>query len=454
MFASERDIAPTLGQVLAALSRALDLTEGLAPGHAARTARIALRLARELQLSKAECESLYYAALLKDSGCSSNSARIYPVFGADDVMTKRDVKFVDWSSKGASMNFAIKHVAPGGSVGAKLRKLAGMMGPPSKVMDEVTKARCTRGAMVARSLGMSEDTAMAIQALDEHWDGKGAPAHLAGRNIPLAARILCLSQTLEVFATAYGMYAGFDVAQERSGRWFDPELVQAALSFENDTAFWRDHSRHVYGEPIVTVEPESADTQDARTIDQVCETFATIVDAKSSFTGEHSARVAEYAVALGRYFGYREWQINDLRRAGLLHDLGKLGVPNSVLDKPGRLDEEEFALVKKHPQHSYDILSQIRGFERIAEVAAAHHERLDGRGYWKGLGAESLDLDMRILAVADVFDALRAARPYRGALPLDEVFAIMERESESALDPACVRGLQETYGSMPVPLAA
>ena len=451
MFAPEKDVAPTLGQVLAALSRALDLTEGLAPGHAVRTARIALRLARELKLSAGECESLYYAALLKDSGCSSNSARIYNVFGADDVLTKRDVKFVDWSSKGASMSFALKHVAPRGGLGAKLRKLAGMMGSPTQVMDEVTNARCTRGAMVVRSLGLPEDAAMAIQALDEHWDGKGSPAHLAGRNIPLLARILCLSQTLEVFATAYGMYSGFDVAQERSGRWFDPEMVQASLTFENDTAFWRDHSRHVHGDSIVTLEPASAEAQNPRSIDQVCEAFAAIVDAKSSFTGEHSVRVAEYAVALGTYFGYREWQLDDLRRAGLLHDLGKLGVPNTVLDKPGRLDDEEFAIVRKHPKNSYEILTQIPGFGRIADIAAAHHERLDGRGYWRGLGAEDLDLDMRILGVADVFDALRASRPYRRALPLDEVFAILEREAESALDPACVRGLRETYDvSMPI----
>lgn len=141
-------------------------------------------------------------------------------------------------------------------------------------------------------------------------------------------------------------------------------------------------------------------------------------------------------------YGFDQERLRTLRHAALLHDIGKLGIPNSILEKPGKLDDDEFARIKLHPQFSYEILRPIRAFERVAEIAAAHHERLDGRGYWRGLSADQLDLDMRILAVADVFDALSAERPYRGAMPMPEVFAILERESSTGLDPECVAMLK------------
>ena len=132
-------------------------------------------------------------------------------------------------------------------------------------------------------------------------------------------------------------------------------------------------------------------------------------------------------------------------RAGLLHDIGKLGVPTAVLEKPGKLTEEEFGRVRAHPTNTGRILGMIQGFDRVTEIAAAHHERLDGRGYHRGIGAEGLDLDMRILAVADVFDALSAARPYRGALEMSEVFAIMERDAGQALDADLIGLMKDRY---------
>jgi putative nucleotidyltransferase with HDIG domain len=167
-----------------------------------------------------------------------------------------------------------------------------------------------------------------------------------------------------------------------------------------------------------------------------------IVDAKSSFTAAHSSRVTEVAVELGMLFGFDQDRLRTLRRAALLHDIGKLGVPNSILEKPGRLDGDEYLRVQQHPRHSFEILKPIRAFHRVADIASAHHERLDGKGYWRGLTASELDLDMRILAVADVFDALSAERPYREALPLPEVFAIMDREAGTGLDASCVDALR------------
>ncbi|MCO5298097.1 MAG: HD domain-containing protein [Fimbriimonadaceae bacterium] len=446
--------SPTLGCVLTHLSRALDLGEGVPAGHAFRTARIAQRLAVELGLSEGERWSLYWAALLKDSGGSASAAPIAEAFRCDDVASKGAIKFVDWSQASHTTRFAVTQMGPQRSWLARLRYFAGMTVSPSRVLEEAIRVRSARGAGIVRTLGLGEDVARAILSLDEHWDGQGGPEGLSERAIPVLARVLCLSQTLEVFTTAEGGHVGYDVAQERAGRWFDPDMVRAALAFETDTEFWRDHARHAQGEPVELETPPLAESRESGAIDRLSEAFAGIVDAKSAFTGEHSARVARYAGAIAAYFELSEVQCGRLRRAALLHDLGNLAVPNTVLDKAGGLTPEEFQIVKTHARRSYEILHGIEGFARVAEIAAAHHERLDGRGYWRGLDADQLDLEMRILAVAEQFDALSAQRPYRAALPLDEVLRLLKREADVGIDADCVEAVHAIFGNRRQALAA
>jgi HD-GYP domain-containing protein (c-di-GMP phosphodiesterase class II) len=432
----------TKAEILIALSHALDLVEGQPKGHAARTCLIASKIAETMKLSEEDRNSLYNAALLKDAGCSNNSARIHKIFGGDEFLSKQRVKYIDWANPVESVKFAFANTERGAGLSQKLKRMISNIGPPGKVMDEVTLARCTRGAAIAKQLGFDENVAKAIESLDEHWDGKGSARHLVGDEIPLLAQILCLSQTVEVFFTTFGVQAALEMAQNRKGKWFSHEIVQVFKSISTDTEFWQNVSEHAESAANeIPLEASSSTATDAD-IDQICEAFAMIVDAKSSFTAEHSERVTEYAVMLGQSFELDPERMRVLKRASLLHDIGKLGVSNSILEKPGKLDEEEFAQIRQHPRYSYQILKPIRVFQREAEIASAHHERLDGRGYWRGLSAEQLDLEMRIVAVSDVCDALRAKRPYRDALPLKEVFNILEKEAGTALDPECVSNLK------------
>lgn len=178
-------------------------------------------------------------------------------------------------------------------------------------------------------------------------------------------------------------------------------------------------------------------------IDTVCDAFSQIVDAKSHYTAEHSLRVCSYALEIAEAMDFSPERMTTMRRAALLHDLGKLAVPNTILDKAGALSQEEWKRVRQHPYHTAQVLGRIVGFERIAAIAGAHHERLDGQGYPQGLDGSDLDQEMRILAVADVFDALSSARPYREALPLTQVFAIMEKDAGQALDRDSIEVLKE-----------
>jgi putative nucleotidyltransferase with HDIG domain len=290
---------------------------------------------------------------------------------------------------------------------------------------------------------LSETTAAAIRSLDEHWDGSGYPYGLAGDAIPLFGRILCLAQTAEVFFGVGGSRAALDVAAERRGTWFDPALVDALRSTRRDRAFWASLAGIEPHRVIGGFEPEDrVQRADEERLDRVAEAFALIVDAKSPYTSRHSEGVARIAVGAADVLGYGPDGLRDLRRAALLHDIGKLGVSNLILDKPGKLDADEWVQMRRHPALTVKILERVSAFRDLAATAGAHHERLDGGGYHLGLTADQLNRDARILAVADVFEALTAERPYRAALPLDQVWAIMLRDAGHALCPEALGALE------------
>jgi HD-GYP domain-containing protein (c-di-GMP phosphodiesterase class II) len=139
--------------------------------------------------------------------------------------------------------------------------------------------------------------------------------------------------------------------------------------------------------------------------------------------------VAGYAASLADKLGLSAAEATDVRRAGLLHDLGKLGVPNAILDKPAALTAAEYEEIKRHPELTLRILAPVVQLEAVAEMAACHHERLDGRGYFRGLAAPSLALGARIVAVADVYEALTSDRPYRASMPQEQAIAILDEET-------------------------
>ena len=238
MGAGPRPREVPLSDVIGALSYALDLTEGEPPGHAVRTCMIGMRLAQELGLGEAERTDLFYALLLKDAGCSANSARMAALFAVDDRHAKRSSKRVDWARSYTAFLWTLRTVAPGGSL--RSRAVAADVDPPGDRDHPLADARPLR-PRERRSRGCSGSapgTAAAIRGLDEHWDGHGQPEGQRGDEIPLGGRILCLAQTVEIFHAARGLDAALRVAARRSGGWFDPRLVAALKRTRADIAFW------------------------------------------------------------------------------------------------------------------------------------------------------------------------------------------------------------------------
>ncbi len=432
-------------QILSSLSYALDLTSGYTLGHAQRTCLIGMKIADQLKLSETQKTDLYFALLLKDSGCSSNAARMYEIFGGDDIASKKLSRVTDWDNLAEVVKYVAAVSLPKHSLLAKAQRVLKVAANGKGNTDELSHTRCNRGAQIAMSLGMGVESAACIGALEERWDGAGSPNHLEGNQIPLLSRIASVSQNLEVFSKTFDLDFAYEVINKRSKRWFDPEIVAAANRFQTETEFWHNVNTSP-AESLMAIDCQAAvHTATDDRIDSVCNAFAEIVDAKSPFTGAHSFRVCQYSLEIAADLGFEGQRLITLRRASLLHDIGKLGVSNAILDKPGKLDSDEWKAIKKHPYYSSEILGQIDGFQRLAEIAGAHHERLDGKGYFRGLTSEQLDLDMRIVAVADVFDALTAKRPYRDAMPLGKVFDILQKDAGVALDSSCIDALRLRY---------
>ena len=317
----------------------------------------------------------------------------------------------------------------------------------------LVELRCERGAAVVRAIGLGEVAARAILDADEHWDGGGFPAGIAGDEISLAGRVLCLAQTTEVFWQRGGPAAVCDIARQRRGTWFDPVLVDALVALEHDESFWRSLETPAASalEP-----PDRVLVADDERLDRVAEAFASVVDAKSPYTARHSAGVAEIAFALATMLAFGSDACATVRRAALLHDIGKLGVSNRILDKPGPLTGPEWAVMRCHPRWSLEILTRVRAFHELARIAGVHHERLDGSGYFAGLTARELDRPSRIVAVADVAEALSADRPYRRALSPEEVLDVIRHDAGRRLDAETFAALEQVLPawSLAAPAAA
>ena len=438
-----------LSELVAGLSHALDLAEGQPQGHGVRCCWIGMQLAREIGLDEEQRWELYYTLLLKDLGGSSNAARICELYLTDDLQFKHDFKQLG-DSLGQAARFVLRHTGLKAGVAERLHSVLHIVREGRAIAQELIQTRCQRGADIARQLRFPEAVATAIYSLDEHWNGGGRPEQLAGAAIPLYARIALLAQVIDVLHTAGGRQAALREIGARSGQWFDPELVRAFEAIAAAEAFWATLAASDLERAVLALAPgHHAMVLDEDYLDDIAAAFGQVVDAKSPYTGGHSARVALYTDRIGAALDFSPERRRWLRRGALLHDLGKLGVSNSVLDKTGPLDAAEWKAAQQHAALTEAILSRIAAFGELARVAGAHHERLDGSGYPRGLKAADIGLETRIITTADIFDAMTAPRPYRDAIPIPQALEMMGRTMDLALDPDCCAALRRAVAQAP-----
>lgn len=445
----------SLAEVLGAFSYALDMTEGQPPGHCVRACYIGTQIGKAIGLSAADRHDLYYTVLLKDLGCSSNAARICELYEADDRAFKQGYKTIG-TSLAATLHFVFAKTARKSTFGRRAAAIGNILANGSDIAQEVMLARCTRGADIAAKLRFPAAVCDGIYSLDEHWDGSGRPGAMTGEQIPLYSRIALLAQVADVFHRHAGRDAAVGEVERRSRSWFDPASVQAFVGVAADDSFWRTLESPAIDSAVAALAPrETAVPVDDDYLDAIAAAFGEVIDAKSPFTAGHSSRVRDYAAHMGEVMGLDPARLPWLRRAALLHDVGKLGVSNMILDKPGRLDEEEWVAMRGHADHTRSILGRIGVFRGLAEIAAAHHERLDGTGYPLSLADQQIATETRIITACDFYDALTADRPYRKAMSRKEALAIIEGEVGRAIDGECYEALRDSLwaDSLGVPMA-
>ncbi|WP_027469543.1 HD-GYP domain-containing protein [Deefgea rivuli] len=431
-----------LSELLGSLSYALDLTEGQPEGHCVRCCWIGVHIGRQIGLNDEAIWALYYTLLLKDLGCSSNAARICELYLTDDQDFKRDFKLVG-TNLTQVLGFVFEHTGRNESWTKRLTSILNIMRNGDAIAQELIQTRCDRGARIARQLRFPESVALGIHSLDEHWDGGGRPENLRGDTIPLNARIALLSQVIDVFHFSHGAAAALTEVRLRSKLWFDPDLVAAFEVVAKDGHFWAMLRNPEVAAAVQALEPiQYTMPLDEDYMDDIASAFGQVVDAKSPFTAGHSERVGFYAELIAQELGLPSAQCNWIKRAALLHDVGKLGVSSSILEKPGKLTDDEFRAVQQHARLTEEILGKIAQFDDLAKVAGAHHERLDGNGYPRRLSAPDIRLETRIITVADIFDAISAERPYHAANSPEVTLEIMARMLDSAIDRDCFNALQ------------
>lgn len=437
-----------LSGIISALTFALDLTEGALPGHSLRCCVLGMRIGTAAGLNYKELASLYYALQMKDAGCSSNAARMsIMVGGGDDRALKNAAKLTDWRRPDLPyLRTLWRECRPQEHLLRRVQHLFHLATSSEHPTEDLIAMRCERGADIATHLQLGGLVADAVRHLDEHWDGTGYPHGKRGTEIPLLSRVCLLAQQLDVLASAAGIERAVSMVATRRKTWFDPELIAVAQTLHRSGRLWAnclptddvEDTRRA----VVDLDPGLTTALSPERLDRICEAFAGIVDAKSPFTYRHSVGVMEVACAIAEELELEAYSLQSVRRAALLHDIGKLALSNSILDRPGELTEAEWVAVKAHPKFSGTILRRVPGFANIARIAEQHHERLDGSGYPNQSGSSELSMESRIIAMADCYSAMAESRPYREARPREAVLHLLASDVPHKLDPACFKGLR------------
>ncbi len=425
-------------EVIAQLSTALDLTNGEATGQSVRTCWIGMQIGLEIGLDKQALSDLYYCLLLKEIGASAASPEIYETYQTDDLAFQRDFKTIEEGFLGI-VNFLIAKTGIKSDLGQRFSKLAKLFTGDKIFSGEFISTRARRGEIIAKDLGFPDGVGEAIASIEEHWDGKGYPNGLKGDDIPLNARIALLAQIIEAFYTKGDRKSAIQEALNRSGRWFDPRLVSAFIRVSKNVDFWINLCSKDLIKRIHLTAPSSLETPLCDNgFDNIARRFGEIVDAKSNFTHGHSARVAYYSELMGSYFGLKQGERRWLRRAALLHDLGKLGISNMILDKPDQLNDEEREAMRVHGLIAHPALTTID----VLNPMISHNATLEGKAI------DQTRLTDRIIRIADAFDALTTDRPWRPAMNVETALETIESEIGETVDHQCVAALQAVIGPL------
>jgi HD-GYP domain-containing protein (c-di-GMP phosphodiesterase class II) len=415
-----------LAELVASLSLGIDLGFGQPMEHVLRQCLIALRLADELALAEVQRGAVYYTALLVNVGCHSDAHEQAKWFG-DDIAVKATKYDYDARSPRAAVR-AMSYL--GGRGNPPLHRLrVGLAFAVSGRHDldsDVLGNHAAIAASLAQRLELPDEVSAALACAYERWDGHGWPDGRKGDAVSIVARVVGLAEFAEVSHRLGGVPAVRQLARERSGKQFDPALCALVLERADEIFAGLDEVEAF--DAVIDAEPSLAVTLSGARFDASLQAIADFVDVKSPYTLGHSRAVSELAAESGRRLELSDREVRELRRSGLVHDLGRLGVSNAIWDKRGPLARGEWERVRMHPYLTDRMLHDSESLAALGQIAAAHCERLDGSGYPSGLSGAAISRPARILGAADAYQAMCEPRPHRDALTPDEAAAQLRAE--------------------------
>lgn len=429
-------------EVLAGLSVAIDLGLGQPAEHMLRSAVIGHRLAGRLGLDRDQRATVYYATLVMWIGCHADSQEYARWFG-DDIAVRRDAYLVDWTGL-PYLRFLVGNVARGEPLRQRVTTMAGLFRDARGQIAALVHSHCTSAAALARHLGLGDEVQHAITHTFERFDGGGLPQGLAGAAIPIEMRVAQLADTAEVHHRLYGVDGAVAMARSRRGGHFDPEVVDAFT--EDPAGLFQEVDDDPWAKALATA-PDAQIRLDDAGLDALLMAIGDFADLKCPCALGHSRTVATLAGGAAEHLGLPADDVDAVRRAGYLHDVGRIGVSSQIWCKAGELTASEWERVRMHPYLTDRALMRIPGLSDVASIARAHHEHVDGSGYPLAMSGGSLGRRERILAAAVAYRSALEPRPYREAGTADEAADRLERRvRHGALDEVCARAVLVTAG--------
>jgi HD-GYP domain-containing protein (c-di-GMP phosphodiesterase class II) len=434
-----------LADLLAALSVATDLGMGNEPEKAIRSCLVATELARAMGLAETQCRDVYYTSMVLHLGCTAPSHELGHLFGDDVGVMSRGERTDEATLRGS---LAVLGLVGRGTGLRRAGHLTRVLAAGKEGSATVLRSVCDVGTRLAERLHLGAGVATALRDSTEVWDGSSGAFGRSEDDIALPARFALLATQAVIFDRLGGPDAAVEVVRDRAGHWFDP-AVAATFLREGPDLLRRLGEADVWAE-VLEAEPGPVRRVPVTQLDEVAAVFADMVDLKSRFTLGHSPAVAELAAAAAQRLRWPADRVSRVRRAGLLHDLGRVAVSVAVWERPRALTATQWEQVRLHPYHSARILDRSSGLAALAPVAGMHHERQDGSGYHHGLAGAAIPVESRLLAAADTFQAMTQERPHRPGRSGEEAAARLEADASAGrLDVECARAVVAAAGQRP-----
>ena len=438
-------------ELLAALSIAIDLGLGQPAEHVLRAAVIATRLADRLGLTSEQRDNTFHATLVMWIGCHADSHEYVRWFG-DDIAVKREAYLVDWAGL-PYMRFLMGNIARGAPLPQRIKLIGQLMRNPRGQMGALVHSHCASASLLAASIGLSERVQAVLGATFERYDGAGGPHALAGDQLPMEMRVAQLADLVEVHDRTYGPGGAEHMVRSRRGGQFDPAVADEFLS--DPEALLAAPEKGSYWDAALAEAPDRNRPLTPVELDRMLVALGDFVDLKCPFTLGHSRAVADLAARAAAHLGLDADDVAAVRRAGHVHDIGRIGVSNRVWEASADLSAEQWERVRLHPYLTARILERVSGLGDVARIASNHHEQPDGGGYPRALAAASLPMPDRVLAAAVTYESALEPRPYRAAQSAAQAAErLNERAAAGALDGAAVGAVLAAAGHAPAKRAS